>query len=89
MSLKLTETQIDYLKWFRDGHSLSFCTTISSELGKVTYTGGMPFKSDKRALMNLVKYGLLQEQERFDFGIRSSVMTINQKGLSLLDDNHE
>ena len=85
MSKKLTPTQINLLNWMNDGNSVSFCTEVSTQLAKISYSTPPPFHLDKRAVTNLKRDGYLEEIEKFIFGIRWSMLTINNKGVALLE----
>ena len=85
MVKKLTATQINLLSWLHDGNSVNFCTEVSNQLAKISYSISPPFDTDKRAVINLKRDGYLEEIEQFIFGIRWSMLTINNKGVAALE----
>jgi len=85
MSKNLTETQLHYLKWLKDGHTVQFCTEVSSQLGVMSYSGTPPIKTNRRSIFNLLREGYLSTSEEYSFGIRWAVLRINPKGLEFLE----
>jgi len=89
MSNKLTETQIHYLKWIKEGHSVQFCTEVSNQLGDMVYSEEPPFKTNHKSILNLLRDGYLSKAEEYSFGIRWAILFINPKGLALLENIDE
>ncbi|MEW4982970.1 MAG: hypothetical protein AB1Y26_07045 [Cycloclasticus sp.] len=89
MPRKLTPTQLDYLQWIKEGHSIHFCTEVSNQLGEMVYSTPPTFKTNHRAILNLLRDGYLNLKEEYSFGIRWANLFINQKGLNLLESNNE
>lgn len=85
MPTKLTETQINYLKWIKDGHSVQFCTEVSNQLGEMVYSEEPPFKTNHKSILNLLRDGYLSLVEEYNFGIRWAILFSNPKGLALLE----
>ncbi len=85
MTKKLTATQILYLKWFKDGHSVQFCTAVSNQLGVMSYSDTPPLETNRRSIFNLLRDGYVSISEEFSYGIRWAVLRINPKGLALLE----
>jgi len=88
MPRKLTKTQIDYLQWVGAGNSIHFCTEVSDQLGKMVYSTPPTFKTNHRAILNLLRDGYLSIKEEYNFGVRWAVLSISSNGLSLLENNH-
>ncbi len=85
MSTKLTATQINYLQWIKEGHSVQFCTEVSNQLGEMVYSEEPPFKTNHKSILNLSRDGYLSITEEFSFGIRWAILFISPKGLALLE----
>ena len=85
MTKKLTATQILYLKWLKDGHSVQFCTEVCIQLGEMVYSDETPFKTNHKSIFNLLRDGYLSMSEEYSFGIRWAVLVINPKGSALLE----
>ena len=88
MSQKLTKTQIDYLQWIKEGNSIHFCTEVSKQLGEMVYSKPPTFKTNHRAILNLLRDGYLSLKEEYSFGVRWAVLSISPNGLSLLEKSH-
>jgi|GEM_PF-2524697 len=88
MSQKLTKTQIDYLQWIKEGNSIHFCTEVSKQLGEMVYSTPPTFKTNHRAILNLLRDGYLSLKEEYSFGVRWAVLSISPNGLSLLEKSH-
>lgn len=88
MSHKLTPTQINYLQWIKEGHSVHFCTEVSNQLGELVYSTPPHFKTNHRAILNLLRDGYLNLKEEYNFGVRWAILSISSNGLSLLENNH-
>ena len=84
MTNKLTATQILYLKWLKEGHSVQFCTEVSNQLGVMSYSDTPPLETNRRSIFNLLRDGYVSISEEFSYGIRWAVLRINPKGLALL-----
>lgn len=85
MSKKLTATQILYLKWLKEGHSVQFCTEVSNQLGVMSYSDTPPLETNRRSIFNLLRDGYVSISEESSYGIRWAVLFINPKGLALLE----
>lgn len=85
MTKKLTATQILYLKWLKEGHSVQFCTEVSNQLGVMSYSDTPPLETNRRSIFNLLRDGYVSTSEEFSYGIRWVVLFINPKGLALLE----
>jgi len=89
MANKITATQINYLQWVKEGNSVHFCTEVSNQLGEMVYSTPPTFKTNHRAILNLLRHGYLSLKEEYSFGVRWAVLSINKNGLRLLDNSHE
>lgn len=89
MPRKITPTQLDYLQWVKEGNSIHFCTEVSNQLGEMVYSTPPTFKTNHRAILNLLRDGYLSLKEEFKFGVRWAVLSISSNGSSLLDSHHE
>ncbi len=85
MTTKLTDTQILYLKWLKEGHSVQFCTEVSNQLGVMSYSDTPPLETNRRSILNLLRDGYVSISEESSYGIRWAVLFINPKGLALLE----
>lgn len=85
MTKKLTATQILYLKWLKEGHSVQFCTEVSNQLGVMSYSDSAPLETNRRSIFNLLRDGYVSISEESSYGIRWAVLFINPKGLALLE----
>ncbi|PCI22600.1 MAG: hypothetical protein COB62_01145 [Piscirickettsiaceae bacterium] len=88
MSHKPTPTQINYLQWIKEGHSIHFCTEVSNQLGEMVYSMPPPFKTNHRAILNLLRDGYLNLTEKYFYGIRWAILSINPMGLDFLENIH-
>jgi len=56
MTKELTATQVKYLQWLKEGNSIQFCTEVSTELGKMSYSESPPLETNRRSILNLLRY---------------------------------
>lgn len=95
MTKKFTETEMNYLRWLNEGlknhecpYSDAFCGNchviyVLSECfidEQIIYSQELPFKADRRALRNLKKAGMLNEQPDLQYGLEWSVFWLSDRG---------
>lgn len=88
MNKKLTPTQMNYLLSIAEGNSISFCTEVCNQLGKISYFPKPTFKTNRRAIFSLVREGYLNKKDISSYGIRWSLLTISPKGHALLGEQN-
>lgn len=98
MRKEFTTAEMNYLKWLYDSHECSDpegcddCNMIYvlNECfidEKIIYSKELPFKTDRRALRNLKKEGMLHENPDFHLGLNWSCITLSQKAIKFMEEN--
>ncbi len=85
MKLKLTKTQKNYLEWFYKGNALQVNLECFSQIGEISYTSPITFNTDRRALDNLKRAGMLEFKDEMAFGLRFIMVTLSERGVEFME----
>ncbi|WP_158972630.1 hypothetical protein [Paraglaciecola sp. L3A3] len=80
---KLTNHQQALLAFFATGATVEICTSIGRCLGCCAFPSGKPDGFSKTILNALLIRSLLSEHEHTVYGLRWSVLAINERGIEL------
>lgn len=89
---KLTSHQQALLAFFANGATVEVCTSLGRCLGRFVYPNGKPEGFSKTILDSLMIRSLLSEHENTVYGLRWSVLSVNERGIELnkqCEVNHE
>ncbi|WP_289029673.1 hypothetical protein [uncultured Paraglaciecola sp.] len=81
---KLTNHQQTLLAFFATGATVEICTSIGRCLGRCAFPSGKPEGFSKTILNSLLTRSLLLEREHTVYGLRWSVLAINERGTELI-----
>ena len=82
---KLTSAQTELLKYFANGGTVEFCTSLGNQLGKALFPKAKPKSFNKLDMNSLLRFGLLiPTDENFHFGMRQSRVEISNRGTKLV-----
>ena len=84
MNIKLSKKQQTYLTYLSLGAHVDICTSVGRALGNLNSNDSKISGCAKATLNSLYAWGLLNEEERYDNGMRWSRLTISNKGRELL-----
>ncbi len=75
---KLSPNVQTLLDWFvaDASHAVEWCTSVGRSMDKLVIFGEEPIKSLKPALNTLIQYGLLNQTEVFNTGLRWTRLTV-------------
>jgi hypothetical protein len=86
VKLKLTKKQKLNLLRLSQGKHISVCTQVGRKCGQVLFETGENATSYLAAINTFYSWGLFDEEEHWVYGIRYSLLTVNEKGkLALLN----
>jgi hypothetical protein len=83
---KFTKTQLNYLKWLLEGNFIQVSMELFMDIGEITYSSSLPFKSDRRALENLKKAGMFKYHQETQFGISWMIVSLSDRAIKLMEE---
>ncbi len=86
MASKLSTTQLNYLKWLYQGNTINVFLECFKDTGKIEYSSHYPHQTDKRALENLKRAGMLKFHDEFHFGLQWRVVSLSDKAIKFMEE---
>ncbi len=82
---KLTAKHLTALTYFKDGQSVSVCTSVGTALGNLSFSVKPPRGLTRPVLDTLYRWGLLKTSESNAFGIRWAKFSLSVKGSNTIN----
>jgi len=86
MANKFTQTQLNYLKWLHKGNTLHVFLEGFVDIGKIEYSSEYPYQTDRRALENLKRAGMLKFHDESHYDLHWRIVSLSDKAIKFMEE---